>query len=343
MSKKYKGDLEDNRKVKDRLKDYQAFELDLGGGEVVSKKEAIKNAKAYTSRNQFSKSSCVCASICNALWATEGETLADEFLYTLRSNKPGEGCYWHDIADKVKQLGICRRSEMKEVKTEAEANAISPTEEQYKNAKIHRQDSYVYVNNFNQLVNKINKGTPVVFSIFATGKEWGQEVPKIIDTKLTIETAPINHAICAIPNTWYQEKGEDYFIITDSAHFGKRYIRHISKTFFDTRFKHGLYFNDLFYVETKKWITPPEFKGYKFTRDLTIGSTGKDVKDLQAILLANGYFPIEKPTGYYGSITAKAVKDFQADYPSIWQSIGLTNPTGIFGNATRNKLNELIK
>ncbi|KAM3106637.1 peptidoglycan-binding domain-containing protein [Phormidesmis sp. 146-33] len=47
------------------------------------------------------------------------------------------------------------------------------------------------------------------------------------------------------------------------------------------------------------------------SRELTIGSSGSDVEDLQRRLSARGYFEAS-PTGYYGSITRDAVLRFQA-------------------------------
>ena len=51
---------------------------------------------------------------------------------------------------------------------------------------------------------------------------------------------------------------------------------------------------------------------YNFTTDLTIGSTGQDVTELQTILIAAGYLKIGAPTGYFGSLTEAAVKLYQA-------------------------------
>ena len=44
---------------------------------------------------------------------------------------------------------------------------------------------------------------------------------------------------------------------------------------------------------------------------LKIGSRGNDVKAIQSTLKTMGYFKYDKVTGYYGSITANAVKSFQ--------------------------------
>ncbi len=60
------------------------------------------------------------------------------------------------------------------------------------------------------------------------------------------------------------------------------------------------------------------------------GSTGSEVKLAQETLKELGYFTYPRATGYYGNITASAVKEFQKDY-------GIT-PDGVIGNRTRKAL-----
>lgn len=70
-----------------------------------------------------------------------------------------------------------------------------------------------------------------------------------------------------------------------------------------------------------------------FNRSLSVGSTGDEVKNLQTRLLGEGFFKGEV-TGYFGPITQKAVKAFQAKY-------GISQ-LGIVGPATRAQLNKLV-
>ncbi len=60
------------------------------------------------------------------------------------------------------------------------------------------------------------------------------------------------------------------------------------------------------------------------------GSSGSEVKIVQETLKELGYFTYSKATGYYGSITASAVKKFQRDH-------GLA-PDGVVGKYTRSVL-----
>ena len=340
MKKHYTGILPDNRKQKDKDKDFDSREIDLGEVKYLTLKQAEKNAKAYVERDQYSTSSCVPSSICNALWNTEQENLAQEPNYRMRSNFPQEGCFWHDQLNLAVNFGMAKRKFVAEAKKESDANKFILTDAIAESAKEHKQASYVYIKSFDDLITAINKGYAVVFSIGSNRKEYANTKPKVIGGAIDIQ-----HAICAIPNTVYKDKDEIGFFTTDSAHFGGYAKRIITEDFYKNRKRFdGAYFIDLSFVEPKKWITPAKYKGVKFTRDLTVGSSGYDVKVLQEILKANGLFPDMTCTEYFGGITRQAVKDFQKKYEeSILWVVGLKLPTGFLGKSSRNKLNELIQ
>lgn len=95
-------------------------------------------------------------------------------------------------------------------------------------------------------------------------------------------------------------------------------------------------------VTAKEKVVEPEPVVEKFTRDLTNGKTGEDVKELQVWLNNNG-FPVAESgigskgneTSYYGRLTRNAVARFQEAHkikPSV----------GFFGPITRKKLNSII-
>jgi peptidoglycan hydrolase-like protein with peptidoglycan-binding domain len=66
-------------------------------------------------------------------------------------------------------------------------------------------------------------------------------------------------------------------------------------------------------------------------RDLSVGSSGEDVTDLQAILSEQGFLnvPVGVPLGYFGSLTNTAVARFQT-------FVGAPS-TGYFGPITRER------
>ncbi len=67
-----------------------------------------------------------------------------------------------------------------------------------------------------------------------------------------------------------------------------------------------------------------------YTRDLTIGSTGSDVAELQAFLVSKGYLvmPAGVSMGYFGSLTQAALASYQA-------ASGIAPAAGYFGPITR--------
>lgn len=72
-----------------------------------------------------------------------------------------------------------------------------------------------------------------------------------------------------------------------------------------------------------------------FTADLTLGSSGAQVTNLQKFLIARGFSIPAGATGYFGAQTQAAVAAFQA-------SNGITPAAGYFGPVTRAKANALI-
>lgn len=67
-----------------------------------------------------------------------------------------------------------------------------------------------------------------------------------------------------------------------------------------------------------------------FTRSLTVGSRGADVMQLQTLLQAQGFFTAT-PTGYFGTLTKRAVAAWQA-------SEGISPAAGYFGPISRAQL-----
>ncbi len=72
---------------------------------------------------------------------------------------------------------------------------------------------------------------------------------------------------------------------------------------------------------------------YNFTRDLTIGSKGEDVKKLQEFLKEQRLFE-GKPTDYFGPITKNALIQYQ-------KKAAISPASGYFGAKTRNYINSL--
>ena len=91
---------------------------------------------------------------------------------------------------------------------------------------------------------------------------------------------------------------------------------------------------------------------YTWTRNLSIGSTGDDVRQLQRFLNGNPQTQVAvtgvgspgNESSYYGPATARAVSKFQEMYAAqILTPLGLTNGTGGFYTSTRARLNEVCQ
>jgi hypothetical protein len=87
-----------------------------------------------------------------------------------------------------------------------------------------------------------------------------------------------------------------------------------------------------------------------FTRTLTLGDTGEDVRRLQQFLNARGFTVATQGDGslghetmFFGIQTKNALKRFQEAYRAdILTPSGLTAPTGYFGPNTMNKVHALL-
>jgi peptidoglycan hydrolase-like protein with peptidoglycan-binding domain len=80
-----------------------------------------------------------------------------------------------------------------------------------------------------------------------------------------------------------------------------------------------------------------------FSRTLSYGLSGDDVKLLQQILIKENVYPEKLITGYFGKATLAAVIKFQEKYfDDILRPAGLTKGSGLVGPGTRAKLNKLI-
>ena len=94
----------------------------------------------------------------------------------------------------------------------------------------------------------------------------------------------------------------------------------------------------------------PSVVAYTFSRNLSIGDKGEDVRILQKILnndvrtrvAVSGDGSKGQETAYFGSLTAAAVTKFQELYASeVLAPVGLIQGTGYVGPSTRKKLSSL--
>ena len=77
-------------------------------------------------------------------------------------------------------------------------------------------------------------------------------------------------------------------------------------------------------------------KASPWSRDLKIGSSGEDVSRLQQFLVDVEAYPEALVTGYFGSLTQKALQVFQRQQH-------IDPPAGYFGSVTQHRARELIR
>jgi len=81
-----------------------------------------------------------------------------------------------------------------------------------------------------------------------------------------------------------------------------------------------------------------------FNQELEIGNENEDVTKLQQVLCDKNFYEECLVTGYFGSLTKKAVIKFQSYYfDEILKPLGLLKATGYVGSATLKKLNSLTQ
>jgi hypothetical protein len=88
--------------------------------------------------------------------------------------------------------------------------------------------------------------------------------------------------------------------------------------------------------------TTPISQTYSFTRNLSRGSEGTDVIELQKFLVTQNYLTTDNVTGYFGPVTEKALQNFQKVNNIISSGTPATTGFGNFGALTRNKINTIL-
>lgn len=337
----YNGGLIDNRTEK---KDYSHLEVGKSGTPTfLTKKEALKATKLFPLRNQKSTSSCGAHAGELVMSIEHGGTYEQAFIYKQRLNFPSEGMHHYDIGDILLKMGVCEYLGIE--KTESAYNAYKPTTAQKKEALKLSGKAYIVLENDQFTIDDIahisnDLKKPLILYVYWKKGEW--TVSPLAGGEIVPNSADARHYVTVLPNSCYIEKGIKYCIIQDSITTGKTQIRHLSEDWISKRVHTGLYRQDFLYDERNTIIF--RHNGYKFTRNLSYGMSGKDIKMLQETLQDLGLFPIMECSEYFGGITRQAVKNFQEAHRNwVLKPLGLQKPTGVFGKKTMEKLNTLLK
>lgn len=302
----------------------------------------------YPYENQWYTSSCCPHGVGLALGIErkadvgQYERLSWVFNYRQRSNYPNEGCYLQNVFDNYRHTGAPLFYSLPTPKTEAEANGAVLTSAMYNEAAIFKGLTYYTVTkNYNDiatLAGIAQQGHGVAILIYADLDEWALDYPVINKPSLTSGYAEVVHCICILPNSGFIKDGKRHVTVQDSAHFGGKVLRHLSEEFVKSRVYAAAYWDKVVPLGSG-----PKPK-YVFNKDLRYGDTGPDVKAMQQLFISEGLLANENATGNFFGLTLAALHAFQSKYADeILKPNGLTQPTDLFGPATRLKANALCK
>lgn len=318
------GVILDTRPEAEKNLDYKFEELVSSPAPVKWTEKPQDKWRSFPVQNQNGSGSCVAQTLKKMMgiyvWLKTGTYLAlsATHIFQRRANRPSSGMGYPD----------CFKIGQKGVTLEQFAPSEQLTDEKMDNTKvapfagsvgeIFKLGAYVQVpiKDIDTVASIIQEtGKAVMLWFFFKGKEWAPLVPVVEDESMTPASAPARHSVAGVDFTLY--KGKKAVIIDDSAHFGKRWVRVVTEDFFKKRNFLAAYFINFAFEDGSLSPTTPKPK-YTFTRDLEMSVTvvyDKDVVALQDILKYEGLFPANvESTGYFGSVTKKAVEAYQAKY-----------------------------
>ncbi len=302
----YQG-AEDLRTDAEKEKDFTQEEFVASAAPVNWVEKREQDWRVFPVLNQFFTFKCVAFTIAKqgliSFWLKTKEIIffSPNSIYDYRSNKPGGGMVGNEAFEIWRDKGIALEAVCK-------SNQIQDTDPfeislfAKEVAKGFKLSNYITISNgdFDRVASTIQEtGKGIMVWFYFTYREWAQTFPRVMDNLSGpyVSTA-IRHSVCNVD--YGLINGKEYLRIEDSAHFGDKSIRYISREFFNARnflTKYPMSFN----YEDPATPTPSPKPHY-------IGTT----VSLQDCLKHYGTFPTNvESTGVFGAITKKAVSDFQ--------------------------------
>lgn len=302
----YKG-AEDLRTDAEKAKDYVQTEFVASAAPINWVEKKPHEWRSFPVLNQFFTFKCVAFTTAKLalinFWLKTKEFLlfSPNTIYDYRTNKPGAGMIgndafqiWHDNG--ISLESVCKSDQVQE------SDPISISLFAKEVAKGFKLGSWITVpeKDFDRVASTIQTtGKGVMVWFYFTSREWGPEFPSVMDLLPNpYVSAASRHSVTAVD--YGLIGGKEYLKIEDSAHFGNRSIRYISREFFTARnflTKYPMQFN---YEDPSAPTLPkPTY-------------VHGNIVTLQNCLKHYGTFPSNiDSTGNYGPITKKAVSEFQ--------------------------------
>jgi hypothetical protein len=318
---KLNGANKDPRSPEEISKDFKHVELfGFGVSEWVEKPESTW--KNFPIRNQNGSGMCGAFAGAKELGANNVKeygfkNLDTRYIYNLRKNKTSPGMYMNDLFDILTNRGAPEDATLvSDGLTEEQGNLYQYTDALNEEAKKFKGSSYIYTRpgNVDDVNVAINNGYFPIILLRCNIAEWTSE-PKVIPT-MTRANYDVNHFVCVVDTTLYN--GKKCLIIEDSwgSSYGRNGRRILSEDFVDQRVEQIGYVID--------WKALPAFPKpakYQFNKILKRGMNNRDVSALQDVLKYEGCMvPTQVSTGFYGSITANAVKKLWKKYAIATQA-----------------------
>lgn len=340
----------DTRPESEKIKDFQLAEIVSAPAPVAWREKAEKDWRTFPDQDQDGSGSCVAQTIKRLagiqMFLKEGKYVdfSATSIYQERSNKPDGGMVGVESFEIWRKTGISLEVLVPSQKmNDAKMDALKIENYEKEIGKIFRVNNHVGlpvgdIETVASTIQQTKKGVMVWF--YFTNAEWSPLVPVIIDKSLTVAKG-LRHSVTAVDYFLYN--GKKALLIEDSSHFGKRTRRIITEDFFKKRNWFARYGTSFQFESGEAWPTKPK---HTFARDLKFTEAviyDNEVTALQDCLKYEGLFPSDRDsTGYYGSVTSKAVLAFQKKY-KIASDAELDELQGrVVGAKTRAKLNELF-
>jgi len=320
--KKGTGALLDTRPEEVRAKDYQFGEIVASANPVNWIQKPQITWRRFPIFNQNGSGSCVFQTMAKLMgimyWLKNGQYVhfSATHGYQRRVNKPAPGMGGVDAFDIARKGVTLEELAPSQNMTDAQMDGYKIASYKEKVGEIFKINNYVIlpIKNIDTVASVIQTtGKGVMVWFFFEYSEW-TDVPFIKNPNLEPNgSSTVRHSVAAVDFTLWD--GKKAIIIEDSwgPTFGLAGQRVITEDFFKARNLFAAY--PINFVFEEGAVDKPH---YTFTKTLKFSPTfvtDPDVKALQDILKYEGLFPANTDsTGYYGSVTAKAVLAFQKKY-----------------------------
>lgn len=310
------GALIDTRSEAEKAKDFKFSEIVASVAPVTWTEKPPTAWRKFPIFNQNGSGSCVAqtmAKILGVMYYLKNNIyvhFSATHIYQRRANRPQGGMNGTDAFE------IAKKGATLEVLTPSQ----DMTDEQMDGVKIekYKEDVGEIFKLGNYIVGPVQDLETIASIIQTTNKavmvwyyfnhdEW-TDVPEVKRPIDLYAPSTSRHSVSAVDFTLYQ--GKKCLIIEDSwgPNYGKGGQRIITEDFHKAR---NFFVAHPMTFKFEDPIAPP-VSIFKFTKNMRQGDENKEVKELQLFLQRAGFYPVNSSaTGYFGSVTKKAVIAFQ--------------------------------